>query len=419
MNKGAILGILGGIIAAVVLGIGLSSALPGLLTSGSTSGSASSTESVSNAISAQLAGEKGAPALIYATMPISQVDFDEGSTNIPVKVQGTTADGESYSRLHFVNGVGDGIRLVPGEYYMSIPAGYITGQGVLYLPPTDDVHVKIPIDTPDGEYVQATIYIPNEQRQDNYVNDEIRERVEALAPGPIEMLTFSEVPLVDITESMLDEIVDYAKQDPTNNGRAEKAKEVVLQAQKKLLKEQEEAKRKAEEEEAKREQERLVEEQRQAAREAGRQALEDAKKQAEAEQKASDEAASAAAKSLSGWWGTEDGSIRYHFHNGIFDVYYGSATTSSGSGAISASRLTADQAATVGGDGYLLSVGGPQSYVLFDNGTGVLECRSTADLSLAAAGNLSPTTAPEQDTSSAAAQDDSNAASSTASSTAA
>lgn len=396
-NMKTVLGILGGIAAAVALGVGLSVAAPGLLENAQSGLPA--LQSSADASQAALGSERSAPTYYKVIMPISQVDFDDASTRIPVQVDGTTVAGETYSRLHFVDGVGAGIELPAGDYRMNIAGGYLTGEGALYLPPSDEVRAKIAADLSAGSVVQATIYIPKEQRQDNYVSDEIRERVESLTPSVIEMLAFTEVPLMEITEEQLDEVVAVAEKDTADKGRAEAARETVIKKQKEVRKAQEEAEREA----AKAEERRQAEEQMNAARAQGQAVLDAARQQAAEAARQQAEEDKNAAKQINGWWAVGDGSgAIYYFKDGGYTIYQEGSSEALGAGGFTFTRLSDEQAVQLGSAGYLVSLGGPQCYVLLDSAPGVLQCRNVGDLSDASAGNLVPTVEPASSSDSSA-----------------
>lgn len=393
MNRKSLLAIIGGLVAAVALGAVLSMNLPALLSSGG--GQLSSTNVANAQQSGDLPTERSAPVFYQIIMPISQTDFDEGATYIPIQVEGTLSSGEPYSQMQYVDGIGAGIKVPTGEFRMHVVSGYINGEGVVHAAPENEVRAKVPVDQDASAPVQALIHIPEELRNDNYVSSEIRERVESLTPRIIEMLEFPVIDTIDVTDEMLDGIISNAKGAPFDEGRAEAAGKKVAELREELVKAKEKADREAREA-AERQR---VEEQMEAARAEGRAVIENERKRREEEEKkqkdADEEAAKRAAEAITGWWAAGDSSgVLYYFHDGTFELYQEGASSPLSRGTMQVTRLTDDQAMRVGGTGYLVSVGGPQGYVWLDAAPGVLECRNVADLSSVGTGDLSPTVAP-------------------------
>ena len=76
------------------------------------------------------------------------LDCSAGS-KIPVQVSGQDSDGSSVSETLYVDEHGRGIKLLPGDYTLSIAASPIASDGTVYTVPTTKAQVTIKSDGQD------------------------------------------------------------------------------------------------------------------------------------------------------------------------------------------------------------------------------------------------------------------------------
>lgn len=91
-------------------------------------------------------------------------DTDDGSTPLPVHVEGMTDAGDTYEEIQFVDGAGDGISLLPGTYTIDVAASPFAEYGRMYdytvdpftVEVDDDLEEKTLIDLSDEIQIELT-----------------------------------------------------------------------------------------------------------------------------------------------------------------------------------------------------------------------------------------------------------------------
>lgn len=91
-------------------------------------------------------------------------DTDDGSTPLPMHVEGMTDAGDTYEEIQFVDGAGDGISLLPGTYTIDVAASPFAEYGRMYdytvdpftVEVDDDLEEKTLIDLSDEIQIELT-----------------------------------------------------------------------------------------------------------------------------------------------------------------------------------------------------------------------------------------------------------------------
>ena len=128
--------------------------------------------------------------------------YNDDATAIPVQVDGTLSDGESYSELVFLDSGGNGVVLEPGNYTLTFPGGSILSNGTVLVAPDDaKLEVEVAEDLPRNAFVQVS------------TDDAVSYK--AVSP-------------IDLTDETLEAVYEYAVQDPNDHGKANTLRENAL-----------------------------------------------------------------------------------------------------------------------------------------------------------------------------------------------
>ena len=77
------------------------------------------------------------------TLPLYVPDLDVRGSRVPVRVDGTLADGSEFGQDAFVSNDGKGLRLAPGSYDVYVMGSPISASGVMYIYPTEHINVVV------------------------------------------------------------------------------------------------------------------------------------------------------------------------------------------------------------------------------------------------------------------------------------
>ena len=140
--------------------------------------------------------------------------FDSASTPIPVQVKGSDLDGNAVDEMRFLKSGSMQVETLAGSYDLSFPAGYITGEGKVYKSPGATQHIDVAQPT-DGSKAAAQV---------------------------VQAGAYVEVGDLEVTDELINEIADLAKQDPDDNGKAESLKKKASDNHQAAVKAEEERK---------------------------------------------------------------------------------------------------------------------------------------------------------------------------------
>lgn len=130
--------------------------------------------------------------------------YNDDATAIPVQVDGTTADGEAYSDLVFLDGGGNGVVLEEGEYTLTFPGGSLLANGTVLTAPKD---AKLEVTVPEGLARNQFVQVPTD-----------------------ESISYKAILPIDLTDETLDDVYGYAVQDPNDNGKADTLRANAVEA---------------------------------------------------------------------------------------------------------------------------------------------------------------------------------------------
>ena len=85
------------------------------------------------------------------TFMVSITDYDEGSSRIPVRITGTTIDGDEVDQTIFLAHSGQDVELPNGRYHAEALGSPITSAGIIYRVPATVVSFTLGEDLSPGE----------------------------------------------------------------------------------------------------------------------------------------------------------------------------------------------------------------------------------------------------------------------------
>ena len=77
------------------------------------------------------------------TLPLDVPDLDVRGSRVPIRVDGTLADGSEFGQDAFVSNDGKGLRLEPGSYEVYVMGSPISASGVMYIYPSEHINVVV------------------------------------------------------------------------------------------------------------------------------------------------------------------------------------------------------------------------------------------------------------------------------------
>ena len=95
-----------------------------------------------------ITGSSTSMCSVTVSVDISGLDTQTGS-KIPIKVEGTDANGDSVSQVQYIDETGAGLNLMSGTYTLTVAASPIAGDGTIYTVPDTTLEVTIESDGQD------------------------------------------------------------------------------------------------------------------------------------------------------------------------------------------------------------------------------------------------------------------------------
>lgn len=108
-------------------------------------------------------------------------DTDDGSTPLPMHVEGMTDAGDSYEEIQFVDSDGDGISLLPGTYTIDVAASPFAEYGRMYDYTIDPFAVEIGDDLEEKTLIDMSDEIQIELTYPDNLTDDGIERAREIA----------------------------------------------------------------------------------------------------------------------------------------------------------------------------------------------------------------------------------------------